>query len=114
MIDIGERLRELRKAKGLSQGDIVERLGIFRSKVSAIECGYYVPRVCTLEKWTNVLGISLAQLFTESHESRRSFRKVHGPVYERRLLAFARRLNQRDKRLLVSVAKTMAKQRSET
>lgn len=112
MIDICKRLREIREAKGLSQSDIEERLGMLRSTVSRIECGYYVPRVKTLEKWASVLGVSLAELFTEGRGAQEPFKEVRVPFYEQRLLEWARRLNQRDKRLLVSIAKTMVKQES--
>src|SRR2546422_911905 len=47
---IGDRLRQLREAKGLSQGDIEERSGLKRSYVSRVEGGHTVPSVETLEK----------------------------------------------------------------
>lgn len=36
---IGDRLRALREAKDLSQGDIEERTGLLRCYVSRVSCG---------------------------------------------------------------------------
>jgi transcriptional regulator with XRE-family HTH domain len=40
---IGDRLRAIREAKGLSQGDIEERSGLKRAYISRIEHGHTVP-----------------------------------------------------------------------
>ena len=50
---IGERLRELRKAKNLSQGDIEKRTGMLRCYTSRVENGHTVPSVETLEKYAS-------------------------------------------------------------
>jgi transcriptional regulator with XRE-family HTH domain len=60
---IGTRLRDLRGAKSLTQGDIEERTGLARSYVSRAENGHTVPSVETLEKWARALDIPLYALF---------------------------------------------------
>lgn len=47
---IGERLRALREAKDLSQGDIEKRTGLYRVYISRVENGHTVPSIETLEK----------------------------------------------------------------
>ncbi len=47
---IGDRLRELRQEKKLSQGDIEERTGLFRSYISRVEHNHSVPNMENLEK----------------------------------------------------------------
>ena len=47
---IGDRLREFREAKNLSQGDIENRTGLKRSYISRVENGHTIPSVETLEK----------------------------------------------------------------
>jgi transcriptional regulator with XRE-family HTH domain len=47
---IGDRLRELREAKELSQGDIEHRTGLLRCYISRVENGHTVPAIETLEK----------------------------------------------------------------
>jgi len=41
---IGERLRELREHKKLSQGDIEKRTGLLRCYISRVENGHNRPR----------------------------------------------------------------------
>ena len=65
---IGERLRELREAKKLSQGDIEKRTGLLRCYISRVENGYTVPAIETLEKLARALEIPLYQLFYEGDE----------------------------------------------
>jgi transcriptional regulator with XRE-family HTH domain len=47
---IGDRLRELRETKKLSQGDIEKRTGLLRCYISRVENGHTVPAIETLEK----------------------------------------------------------------
>src|SRR5574340_529992 len=61
-MDIAKRLRELREAKGLSQGDIERRSGLLRSYISRVEGGYTAPSLSTLEKFASALGIEPYQL----------------------------------------------------
>jgi transcriptional regulator with XRE-family HTH domain len=60
---IGQKLREIREAKKLSQGDIERRTGLFRSYTSRVENGHNVPTVETLEKYARALEIPLYRLF---------------------------------------------------
>src|SRR5579862_7072047 len=62
---IGERLRELREERKLSQGDIERRTGLLRCYVSRVEHGHTVPAVETLEKFARALEIPMYQLFYE-------------------------------------------------
>jgi transcriptional regulator with XRE-family HTH domain len=62
---IGDRLRELRESKKLSQGDIEKRTGLLRCYISRVENGHTVPAIETLEKLARALEIPLYQLFYE-------------------------------------------------
>ena len=74
MIDIGKRLRQLREAKSLSQGDIEERIGLFHCYVSRIECGHTIPQLENLEKWAKVLGITLSEALADNEIPRKPAR----------------------------------------
>jgi transcriptional regulator with XRE-family HTH domain len=65
---IGDRLREMREAKNLSQGDIEKRTGLLRCYVSRVENGHTVPAVETLEKLARAFEVPLYQLFYEGEE----------------------------------------------
>jgi transcriptional regulator with XRE-family HTH domain len=62
---IGDRLRELRDGKNLSQGDIEKRTGLLRCYISRVENGHTVPAIETLEKLARALEVPLYQLFYE-------------------------------------------------
>jgi len=59
---IGDRLRELREAGHLSQGDIEKRTGLLRCYISRVENGHTVPAIETLEKLARALEVPLYQL----------------------------------------------------
>ena len=60
---IGERLRDLRHAKNLSQGDIEKRTGLLRCYLSRVENGHTVPAIETLEKIARAIDVPLYQIF---------------------------------------------------
>jgi transcriptional regulator with XRE-family HTH domain len=65
---IGDRLRELREEKKLSQGDVEKRTGLLRCYISRVENGHTVPAVETLEKMARALEIPLYQIFYDGDE----------------------------------------------
>jgi transcriptional regulator with XRE-family HTH domain len=65
---IGDRLRELREEKKLSQGDVEKRTGLLRCYISRVENGHTVPAVQTLEKLALAFEVPLYQLFYEGKE----------------------------------------------
>jgi transcriptional regulator with XRE-family HTH domain len=65
---IGDRLREMREEKKLSQGDIEKRTGLLRCYISRVENGHTVPAIETLEKLARALEIPLYKLFYEGEE----------------------------------------------
>ncbi len=66
---IGERLRAIREAKKLSQGDVEHRTGLLRAYISRLENGHTVPAVETLEKFARALEVPMYQLFYESNKA---------------------------------------------
>jgi transcriptional regulator with XRE-family HTH domain len=65
---IGDRLREMREEKKLSQGDIEKRTGLLRCYISRVENGHTDPAIETLEKLARALECPLYQLFYEGEE----------------------------------------------
>jgi transcriptional regulator with XRE-family HTH domain len=61
---IGDRLREIREAKKLSQGEIEQRTGLLRCHISRVENGHTVPAVSTLEKFAHALEVPCINSFT--------------------------------------------------
>jgi transcriptional regulator with XRE-family HTH domain len=67
-MNIAARLRQLREAKKLSQGDIERRSGLLRSYISRVENGHSVPTIETLEKISQALGVPLYGWFYEGQK----------------------------------------------
>jgi transcriptional regulator with XRE-family HTH domain len=76
---IGNRLKELRESKELSQGDIEKRTGLLRCYISRVENGHTVPAVATLEKMARALEVPMYQLFHDG-EAPASVRKLKLPA----------------------------------
>ena len=75
---IGDRLKELRESKKLSQGDIEKRTGLLRCYISRVENGHTVPAIETLEKMARALEVPMYRLFHDG-EAPASLRKLKPP-----------------------------------
>jgi transcriptional regulator with XRE-family HTH domain len=62
---IGDRLRDLRNEKKMSQGDIEHKTGLLRCYISRVENGHTVPAVQTLEKMARALEVPMYKLFLD-------------------------------------------------
>lgn len=55
-------LRTLRKEKGLTQGELANKIGIGQSFISKIEKGHLEPSLATLGRMARVLGTDVKAL----------------------------------------------------
>lgn len=62
-MNLGESIRKIRQAKGLSQGEMQKRTGILRSYLSRVENGHTVPSLATLQRLASAMGVALADFF---------------------------------------------------
>jgi transcriptional regulator with XRE-family HTH domain len=122
---IGERLRELRDQKNLSQGDIEKRTGLLRCYISRVENGHTVPAVETLEKMARAMEVPLYQLFYDGDEKPPKLAALpkripddtawgHSGKNARVLNRFRRllsRMDVEDRKLLFSMAQQLASKR---
>lgn len=111
-MDIGKRLRELRSAKGLSQGDVERRSGLLRSYISRVEGGYTAPSLATLEKFAKALEVEPYQLLYGG-EGRPSAPRVGGESAPskaaRRLVKLFESMSSSNRTLLLTLATKLAK-----
>lgn len=63
----GQRLRELRVAKKLTQETVAELIDIQPENYSRIENGLSFPKPENIVKLSKVLGVEIAELFQFSH-----------------------------------------------
>jgi transcriptional regulator with XRE-family HTH domain len=62
-MDLGDTLKKVREAKGLSQKELAGLLDMPQPQYSRIESGKTDPSFTTLERIAKALGISLSELF---------------------------------------------------
>ncbi len=119
---IGDRLRELREAKNLSQGDIEKKTGLFRCYVSRVENSHTVPAIETLEKMARALEVPMYQLFYDgdkppeapaalvSNGDRPPIWGLRGrdARYFQRLRRHLAKMSADDRKLLLGMAQKMA------
>ena len=61
----GQKVKQLRKAKELSQEDLAEKSGLNRPYISAIEQGKRNVSLEVIEKLAEALGIEIKELFED-------------------------------------------------
>ena len=111
-MNIGARIRSLREARGLSQGDIERSSGLLRSYISRVEGGYTAPSLATLDKFAKALGLECYQLLWNNGAKPRSLALPARPPVSRsagRLLRTYEGLSASNRRLLLSIASQLAK-----
>jgi len=64
---LGKRIKELRKAKGLTQEQAAELINIETKSFSNIETGKVFPTAANLNKIMQILGITPFDLFNYEH-----------------------------------------------
>ena len=123
---IGDRLRQLRESKSLSQGDIEKRTGLLRSYISRVENGHTVPAIETVGKLARALEIPLYQLFYEGEEpptlpnllKRKTADDIiwgssgKPATYLHKLRKCLSRISQADRKLIMAMVEKLAKSRS--
>lgn len=63
LIKFGQRIRELRKARNLSQEQLAELTGFHRNYIGMIERGERNPALVNIEIFANAFEMSLSELF---------------------------------------------------
>ncbi|MGA8232654.1 MAG: helix-turn-helix transcriptional regulator [Candidatus Acidiferrales bacterium] len=120
---IADKLRALREAKNLSQGDVEKRTGLLRCYISRVENGHTVPAIETLEKLARAMEVPLYQLFYDgearpalpSLPNRKSANDLawgsagkDARVLDR-FRSLLRRVDEPDRKLLLHMAQKMAR-----
>jgi transcriptional regulator with XRE-family HTH domain len=119
-MEIGRRLRDLRKSRRLSQGELELRTGLLRCYTSRVENGHTVPSVETIEKYAIALGIPLAEFFSKEFaplpveplaaaEAARWRPTPREQIERNKLVAAITGAETEDRELLMALAQRLAK-----
>ncbi len=66
--DFGNRLKEVRKKKNLTQFQLAELSNIDEKHLSYIECGGSFPKADLIEKFAKIMDIEPSELFEFAHQ----------------------------------------------
>lgn len=69
MVDIGKRIKELRKVRKMTQAEFAERLGVTTSAISSYENGTRLPSYEILIKIARIFRVSTDNLLGNSSKS---------------------------------------------
>jgi transcriptional regulator with XRE-family HTH domain len=114
---VGDRLKAIREAKNLSQGDIEKRTGLLRCYISRVENGHTVPAIETLEKMARAMEVPVYQLFYDGDERPKALKLPEAKATKispkdarvlSRLGTLLGSMKDRDKTLLVGVARKLS------
>jgi transcriptional regulator with XRE-family HTH domain len=64
-MEIAHKIRELRKAKKLSQGDVEKKTWLLQCYTSRVEHAHTIPSIETLEKYAQAFEVPLHRFFTD-------------------------------------------------
>lgn len=62
MVDCSEKLRSLREARGLTQLQVAERIGVSKAMISAYETASKAPSIEVLIRLSRLFGVSVDYL----------------------------------------------------
>ena len=66
-LGIGSKIRYERQKAGLTQAQLAKKIGVSESRISQYERGLENPRVCTLLKIADAIGVPYSNWGTEAH-----------------------------------------------
>lgn len=70
--ELGRRIKTLRVQQGLTQEELAQACGLFRTYVARIESGAANPTVSVLLRVADALGVPAPMLFQDQEEPRKA------------------------------------------
>ena len=74
-MEIGQRIKQLRVMKGLTQEELADRAELSKGFISQVERDLTSPSIATLMDILQCLGVSVSEFFTEEPEEQIVFTK---------------------------------------
>lgn len=77
-IRFGARIRELRSERQLTQEELADRVGVFRTYMSRVETGIANPTLTLIHALADALGVPVVDLFDAPAGTARRTRSLQG------------------------------------
>ena len=81
-MNIGERLKRIRKEKGMTQDSVAERAGVTATSISRWENGERDPTFRDVEKIAAALGVTMEELTREQKRGTGIRKIIDGKLYD--------------------------------
>jgi len=107
-MNLGELVRQIRLAKGLSQGEMQKRTGILRSYLSRVENGHTIPSFATLQRLAAAMDVTLADFFPREGETAGTVADGTGE-YLKELKTYLPQLTSEQRQELLEMVKEMTR-----
>lgn len=65
---MNNRLKQIREARGWSQGELARRLGVSRQTINAVETDKYDPSLPLALRMAKLFGVAVPELFIDQWE----------------------------------------------
>ena len=100
---IGERIKKIRLEKGMTQKEVAEKCGLFDSAIRRYESGRQNPKIETVEKIANALGVNPMLLVygEELSQTLKSINEVEEAINRNKRI-FAREPNGEDMQYIIN------------
>ena len=99
---LGARIKELRKARRLSQDQLSEKVNIDPKHLSRIEVGKSYPSLATLEKIAKALNVEIKDLFEYMHE-------VKGKELTENIIRLLKESDEEKLRLILKITRAIVR-----
>lgn len=107
-MSIGEHIRKYRKAAGLTQVELAQKLGLRQYVITNYERGIRKPPTDTLPRIAKALGVGLEELYGLKESSRPEKTHIHRSSREHQAQEVFRKLSPEEQRLILKQMRMLA------
>ena|SRR6056297_285144 len=100
-MEVAQRIKQIRKAKNLSQKEVTAAIAMGTAQYSRIENGKTDPSISTLEKIAQALGVTLAELFADNEQLTAEVNSTDKTLMEK--VKLMESLEEKEKRTLFTI-----------
>lgn len=105
-MEIGEKIKQIRKDKGLQQKAVALEVGLDQSNYNKVENGKREPSLEVLQKLSTILGVSIDELLSPENNKKPSIVTIEDKTISEKI-RLMEQLEEEDKNVLYRMLDTM-------
>jgi transcriptional regulator with XRE-family HTH domain len=105
-MEVGEKIKQIRKDKGLQQKAVALEVGLDQSNYNKVENGKREPSLEVLQKLSTILGVSIDELLSPENNKKPSVVTVEDKTISEKI-RLMEQLEEEDKNVLYRMLDTM-------